>query len=184
LSVFRIDLLRHGETDAGQCFLGRTDAALTDRGWQQMHAGLEGVRPEDYEGVFSSPLQRCSAFTEQWAGSEGFVTDARLREYDFGQWDGQTAAHIHATDPAALGRFWQDPWHCPPPQAESLADFFVRLEALVDQLQQEHSSAVLLICHGGVIRALHCILNGLPVSEMFSFPVAHGSLHRLQDARQ
>lgn len=77
MSVFRIDLLRHGETDAGQCFLGRTDAALTDRGWQQMHAGLEGVRPEDYEGVFSSPLQRCSAFTEQWAGSEGFVTDAR-----------------------------------------------------------------------------------------------------------
>jgi len=35
-----------------------------------------------------------------------------------------------------------------------------------------------------VIRALHTLLNDLPVAEMFNYPVEHGSLHRLRGARQ
>jgi alpha-ribazole phosphatase len=178
-----LDLLRHGETEAGHCFLGRTDAVLTDQGWVQMQSGLAGVSPRDYEGIYSSPLQRCSAFATFWAGNVVTV-EPRLIEYDFGRWDGLTAADVHASDPDALGRFWQDSWHCPPPEGESLESLFTRLERLVDELKQVHTRPVLLICHGGVIRALHCILNQRPVSEMFSFPVEHGSLHRMEDRRQ
>lgn len=180
----RIDLLRHGLTERGSCFLGRTDAALTAEGWRQMEQGLAGVSPRDYERIYCSPLQRCFAFGRGWADIQSLEIDERLREYDFGDWDGETAASVHARDPDLLGRFWQDPWHHSPPHGEPLPAFFARLEALVDELLHRHQGAVLLICHGGVIRALHVILNGLPVSEMFNYPVAHGSLHSLRDMRR
>jgi len=183
MTALQIDLLRHGETTAGKCFLGRTDALLTPVGWQQMSEGLQQQTPRDYDLIISSPLQRCAAFAHEWAGARVRI-DPRLREYDFGDWDGCTAADIHDQSPELLGQFWQDPWHCHPPGAEALPDFFARLGELVHELQQQHQGRVLLICHGGVIRALNCILNGLPVSEMLAFPVAHGSLHRLQDARR
>lgn len=181
----RIDLLRHGVTEKGSCLLGHTDAALTEAGWQQMQQGLAEVSPQEYTAIYSSPLQRCAAFGHHWvADTVPLQLDARLQEYDFGDWDGYTAAEIHAREPDSLGRFWQDPWHYTPPGAESLPAFFARLNACLDDLQQHPQGRVLLICHGGVIRALHCILNGLPVSEMFNYPVAHGSLHTFWDLRQ
>lgn len=184
MTELRIDLLRHGVTERGSCFLGRSDAALTDEGWQQMMTGLAGVSPQEYERIYSSPLQRCAAFARQWAGADRLQIDDRLSEYDFGDWDGETAASVHARDPESLGRFWSDPWQHTPPQGEPLPAFFARLESLIDELQQHHQGAVLLICHGGVIRALHTLLNGLPVVEMFNYPVEHGSLHSFRDARR
>ncbi|MBV0933362.1 histidine phosphatase family protein [Marinobacterium weihaiense] len=184
MTTLTIDLLRHGITERGSCFLGRTDAALTAEGWQQMQQGLAGLKPEDYDAIYASPLQRCAAFARHWAGAATTVQlDARLREYDFGDWDGLTAADVHVQDPEGLGRFWQDPWHHCPPGGEALPDFFARLEACIDSLQQHHRGRVLLICHGGVIRALHCILHGLPVSEMFNYAATHGSLHHFRDQR-
>lgn len=184
MTSLTIDLLRHGVTEKGSCFLGHTDAALTAEGWQQMQQGVARVSPQDYAAIYSSPLQRCAAFSHDWVGEAvPLQLDNRLREYDFGDWDGQTAAEIHAREPDNLGRFWEDPWHYTPPGAEPLPIFFARLEACIDELQQHYQGRVLLICHGGVIRALHCILNRLPVNDMFSYPVAHGSLHTFTDAR-
>jgi alpha-ribazole phosphatase len=179
-----LELLRHGETEAGPCFLGRTDAALSEHGWQQMSTALAGRSPLDYERIYSSPLQRCATFARHWAGAERLQLDERLSEYDFGDWDGMTAATLHARDPEALARFWSDPWRHPPPRGERLADFFARLESLIERLQRQHRQAVLLICHGGVIRALHTLLNALPPAAMFSYPVEHASLHRLRDRRR
>lgn len=170
-------LLRHGETERGQCYLGRTDAALTARGWQQMSQGLKDCRPERFAQVVSSPLRRCAEFATRWAGDEQVRIDPRLAEYDFGGWDGLTGEQIHARTPRALERFWQDPWCYPPPQGESLAHFFNRLRALLETLDNSAWGPVLLICHGGVIRAIHCILHGHPINRMFDYPADHGSLH-------
>ena len=52
-----IDLLRHGETQGGNCFRGRTDDPLTPGGWRQMWVAVanyhEGVRltPDDESPV-------------------------------------------------------------------------------------------------------------------------------------
>lgn len=173
----RIYLLRHGETELGQCYLGRTDAALTDLGRQQMQQGLDGHHPDRFQAVISSPLRRCAEFARQWAGEERVRIEPRLAEYDFGDWDGLTGERIHARAPRALERFWEDPWRYPPPNGESLERFFQRLGAVLDDLQATDNDPVLLICHGGVIRAIHCIMKRHPVSRMFDYPADHGSLH-------
>lgn len=175
-----LDLLRHGETELGQCYLGSTDAALTARGWQQMRAGMAGRTPSQYQAILTSPLQRCAAFAHDWAGDRVCI-EPRLAEYHFGRWDGRSVEAIHAAAPQALERFWRDPWNHPPPEAETLESLFLRLEELLEDLQRQYhsheSGPLLLICHGGVIRALHCILQGLPARAMHGYEAAHGSLH-------
>lgn len=173
----RFYLLRHGETELGQCYLGRTDARLTNTGRLQMYRGLDAYTPDQFQVVISSPLLRCAEFAAQWAGEERVRIEPRLAEYDFGDWDGLTGAEIYARDPRALERFWKDPWCYPAPNGERLDHFFHRLSSLLDELEAAYDGSILLICHGGVIRAVNCIVNRHPIDRMSDIEVSHGSLH-------
>jgi len=57
-----IDLIRHGETISGHCYLGSTDSVLSESGWQQMRAAVLGQAP--WDNIISSPLKRCRDFAE------------------------------------------------------------------------------------------------------------------------
>jgi alpha-ribazole phosphatase len=179
-----VDALRHGETEKGQCYLGRTDAALTAHGWQQMKATMQGINISDYDAVITSPLIRCKAFAEEWVGSHKldtvlFTTDSLIQEYDFGLWDGMTAASIMLHWPDELADFWRDPEQYPPPQGELITEFFKRLQVFLDAKISSDNNKVLLITHGGVIKALTCLNERRPVSGMFGVEAKHGELHRL-----
>jgi alpha-ribazole phosphatase len=179
-----IDALRHGETVKGQCYLGRTDAGLTPLGWSQMQKAMRDINPDDYDVIVTSPLLRCQSFADQWLLSANFNlkalrTDALIQEYDFGLWDGMTAAAIMLHWPEELGAFWRNPECCPPPQGESLAVFFQRLWKFLDNELKSENRSVLLITHGGVIKALTCLAQGRPAGDMHSIGVKHGTLHRI-----
>lgn len=179
-----IDMLRHGETVKGQCFLGSTDAELTATGWSQMAQTLRDISPADYDLIVSSPLTRCKAFAEYWvaahvSGQNTLRIEPAIREYDFGRWDGLTAAEIMQHWPVALGDFWRNPESFPPPGAELLFLFFQRLQRFVDNERQSTHKRILLITHGGVIKALTCLQQGLPASDMVSISANHGELHRI-----
>lgn len=172
-----IYLLRHGLTEAGECYLGRTDATLTELGWQQMQQGLAAYKPAQFEAVISSPLRRCAEFATQWADAEQLQIEPRLAEYDFGQWDGMTGQQVFDAAPRALEMFWKDPWCYPPPAGERLEQFFQRLSGALEDIDAAYDGPVLLICHGGVIRAIRCIMQRQPIARMFNYDVSHGSLH-------
>ena len=48
-------LLRHGETESGQCFRGSLDDELTTDGWQQMQLGVQKCPLP--EVILTSPLK-------------------------------------------------------------------------------------------------------------------------------
>lgn len=184
-----MDLLRHGETTKGRCFLGRTDAALTKTGWSQMEQALHSVIPSEYDLIISSPLLRCKSFAQHWLTVCGYdLNELRLepaiREYDFGDWDGLTAAEIMQEWPVELGEFWRDPEGCPPPQGELISAFFERLKCFIKAQQQGKNERVLLITHGGVIKALTCLHQERPASDMANINAGHGELHRFIWNRQ
>ncbi|BBB29781.1 histidine phosphatase family protein [Neptunomonas japonica] len=179
-----IDALRHGETVKGQCYLGRTDAELTDHGWQQMHTTVQNINVDDYDAIITSPLARCQAFAEHWvglqeSGTELLSIDPLIQEYDFGLWDGMTAIDIMLHWAEELADFWRDPDQYPPPQGELITEFFERLQFFLNaKITSEHNK-VLLITHGGVIKALTCLNEGKSASRMFSVEAKHGELHQL-----
>jgi alpha-ribazole phosphatase len=63
-----VHLLRHGETDGGTRYWGRTDVALSSKGWQQMRTAVAG---RAWDLIISSPLRRCAAFAEALAEKIG-----------------------------------------------------------------------------------------------------------------
>lgn len=191
LSLF---LLRHGECEGGEMVRGRTDVALSERGlcqmrqgWQHLSAPVSAFAPGRL-WLASSPARRCTAFANELVGQGPFVGELQLchwaREMDFGLWDGLPQSEVYRRWPELASAFWRDPLHHSPPQGEPLPDFCQRVrqgwQAWVMALSNSKADGGLLVCHGGVIRALlsHILqpdqLPGAPWFTSFDLPYGAG----------
>jgi alpha-ribazole phosphatase len=111
--------------------------------------------------------------------------DDRLRELDFGDWDGRPYEEVWQQEQTAVMAFWQNPDASPPPGGETLAAFCARLQALENQLLTYPGLAqnpvhLLLLTHGGVIRGLLGRHLGLAVNKWSQLRIDTGSLSRLK----
>lgn len=174
-----IELLRHGETTAGKCFLGSTDASLSQLGWQQMNTALLS---DEYDLVLSSPLKRCRDFSQLYATEKTLpvIVENEFREIDFGLWEGKTSAELWESDRENLSAFWNNPVKNTPPEAESLMDFKKRVIDHYFKLVKKYSGKkILLICHAGVIKIILCELLGVELVNMHRLNIDHAGLSRI-----
>ena len=178
-----LDLLRHGETEGGARYRGTTDDPLTAAGWEQMWAAVnDNAR---WNGIVSSPLRRCAEFARALARQRSMplTLDPRLAEMHFGAWEGRSAAELMSADPEALARFWHNPAAHAPPGAEPLTRFAARvLEAWHGIVRAHPGRRVLLVTHGGVIRAILCHVLRRPIERLLELDVGHAALHRVRAA--
>jgi alpha-ribazole phosphatase len=174
-----ISLLRHGETEGGACYRGRTDDPLTATGWQQMWNAVDGAAP--WQGIVSSSLSRCALFASALAERLAIPLqlDERLREMDFGDWEGRTAAELMATAPDDLARFWHDPLHCSPPRGESLLLLRERVLAAWNEIA-DRQHRVLVVTHGGPIRLILNHVLDKPLEQLMETNVPHAALFNLR----
>lgn len=172
-----IYLIRHTQTNTpkGLCY-GQQNVGLADSFAQEVAAlkqKLPNLAPDCQ--VYSSHLDRCLQLAEHLSSS--IITDARLVEVNFGDWEGIPFNDI---DPAVL-QHWTDNFvHTPPPNGESFSDLCVRVgDFWQELLGSEHEQAV-IITHAGVIRALLAHILKLPLAHAFHFRVDCGSVHKFQ----
>jgi 2,3-bisphosphoglycerate-dependent phosphoglycerate mutase len=140
-------LVRHGETACSRdgVIAGWTDVPLTANGAAQAEAVRPLLAGERFAGVWCSDLQRAVA-TARLAWGDA-TADARLREVNFGEYEGQRWA---ALDPAvrnAIAAF--DGFR--PERGESFDETFVRVNGFLHDLPPGRH---LVFTHGGVIRLL------------------------------
>lgn len=100
----RFLFMRHGETEwnaAGNRYCGVTDVRLNDRGRAQAQDTGRWLADEGASLLFSSPLARAVETAEIVGGYLGAPnrTDSRLREVDFGLWEGLTAPEVMSRHP-------------------------------------------------------------------------------------
>jgi alpha-ribazole phosphatase len=175
-----IDLIRHGEPVGGARLRGTQDDPLSELGWEQMRASVGDYSP--WSSIISSPLKRCHGFAEELSARHGLglSLDERFREIGFGAWEGKTTAELMEEDPQALQRYWQDPDQCTPPGGERLSDFVQRIQgAWEETIQRNTASHQLLVCHGGVIRAVLVKVLGMPVDKLWNFDVPYANVTRV-----
>jgi len=178
--IVTIDLLRHGETETQQKFIGSTDVALSEQGFLQMQQAL--LNSPLYTGLFSSPLRRCAIFAEDYAVDKGLTVslETQLKEYHFGDWEDCLTKDIWQQQPQAFSQFWDDPQLYPPPQAEDLLVFKRRIDAvLMSCIEQAKNDHLLLVTHGGVIRCYLALLLDMPLSKMSCLQIDYASLSRV-----
>jgi probable phosphoglycerate mutase len=154
-------LVRHGATEWSENgrHTGRTDLPLIDKGLRQadrlppLLATLsEGAMPL----VFTSPLQRAIETARRAApGVEATVVDA-LAEYDYGAYEGLTAAQIDEQQPG--WNLFED--GCP--GGESLHQVVARCDAVIAKLERTAvGRAAIVFTHGHLSRILTTRLVGL-----------------------
>lgn len=181
-----LDFLRHGETSLSHTLRGRTDDALTAKGWAQMRSTItqaEQVR-QAWDVIYSSPLQRCRLFAEQWAERKQLplYIDPNLQEMDFGEWEAQPTERLYQLYPDELAQFWQTPLSFTPPQAESLMAFKSRvvesIQILTQQMYAQGWTRALIISHGGVIKLLKCQALKQNDNDLLKMSAELGQLNR------
>ncbi|MBS3954674.1 MAG: histidine phosphatase family protein [Methylomicrobium sp.] len=177
----KIDLLRHGEASGGRYYRGSTDDLLTPAGWLDMRKAVMGL--ETWDLIVSSPLRRCFNFAERMASDLDIPLqiEPAIKEYHFGEWEGQFADDIEERWPGALDHFYRDPDQFPPPKGEVFTDFKHRVVTAWQQLTAQHQGKhLLIITHAGVIRVLFQELLDLPPSSAYRIKIDHACLSRFQ----
>ncbi len=180
----RTFLVRHGTpTDVvGRC-IGHCDVSLSENGREEMRR-LASSFPSPAQRILSSDLTRAaeSARVLSAAMCIPVITDPRLREMDFGDWDGRRWDDIHATDAAALSQWSRDFVNVSPPGGESLAKLAARVVVWLNDPMTVRSegeasaSTTIVVAHAGVIRAIICLAEGLPLKRAFEIAVDYGTI--------
>jgi probable phosphoglycerate mutase len=157
-------LLRHAQSVWNECGLwqGWADPPLSAVGLQQIRQAAARLAGEArFELVVSSDLGRAQRTAELLVDALDLTTcpsvDAGLREYDVGAWSGLTRDEIEARWPGEIARFSANEMVAPP-GGENRAAFDARVRAagarVADAAQRGGAEQVLVVAHGGVVRAL------------------------------
>ncbi len=129
--------------------------------------------------IWSSPSIRCArvaATLAEHRDSESRYDD-RLRELDFGAWEGVAWSDIPR---AALDAWASDPLGFTPPLGESGGQLIARVQSFYTEIIA-HSSAQIVISHGGPLRILSALALGVPINLLAPSPPL-GSVQLLERA--
>jgi probable phosphoglycerate mutase len=168
----RMLLVRHGESEwnATRRLQGQADISLSDTGRQQALALTETVRGLRPDRAIASDLRRAGETAELLGYAQAEATSA-LREIDVGDWTGVAITDLIAGQGEAY-RSWRT-GNFTPPSGESWQQFKSRTSEAVRTASFD-VERLLVVCHGGVIRALLEAFIGLPPGRII--PVGPASL--------
>ncbi len=154
-------LCRHGQTDLNKMKLmqGCVDEPLNETGRAQARAVAEQVKNVRFDAVYASPLDRAIETASIVADIDrsAVIVDERIIEADFGKYE---RCSYFAMGPR-MTLYWALPEVFPAPETvETVASMVARSRAFLADLQQTDYENVLVVCHGGIIRALSGCLEG------------------------
>lgn len=140
-------LVRHGQTTASVArrIAGGSNPPLTEVGRTEAAALRPLLEGQVFDSVYASDLDRAMT-TARLAWGEA-KPEPRLREVDFGPWEGRGYDDV---DPTVTGVFLQFR-EFEIPGGDSHRDFRRRVHSFIDELTPGRH---LLFVHGGVIRVL------------------------------
>ncbi len=174
--VKKIMLARHcstGEEYRGR-FVGRTDLPLGPEAASEVERLAGVLAPLAPAATLFSPLRRARRTAEMLAGLADIGSlreDLDLREIDFGRWEGKSFAELAPGDSELVKRWaaWAPDFAFP--EGEAVAGFLARVGAVAARLAARPEERLLVVAHGGVIRALICHLLGIPPRNYLLFDV-------------
>lgn len=169
-------LARHPPVDLpdGTCY-GQSDVPLAP-GWQAWAGDLATLAGKLGPQVvcYSSPAARCRAPAN--ALGLQVVADPRLREMNFGHWEGRLWRDI---PPAELERWRADIVNESPPGGEPLSALNRRVQDFLHGMRGYNGDGVVAITHGGPIRCLIADALGMPLGNLLRLRIEFGSLSTL-----
>lgn len=180
----RIFLVRHGETawNVEGRFQGQSDTPLNETGRQQADALGNYLKGKNLQVIYTSDLVR-ALNTARIIGAYHNVDikpDPRLRELNFGSWEGMDYYEIQAKHPKELTDWQENILNTAPPGGESLEQLAKRVQAVYEHIiPTDLKGDILIVAHGGVLQVLLCYALNLPFQNYWQFHLDPGSLSEI-----
>lgn len=173
-----ITLVRHTQVAVHQgiCY-GQTDVPLAQTFNEECANIQHKLQGRLFTHCFSSPLSRCAQLAERLFNGQ-IEYDNRLKELNFGQWENRHWSDFEQS--AEAQRWFADYLKTPCPGGESYADLRMRTEAFLVELQKlPRQSNILIVSHGGPIRAMIAKIRNLDSNEIFDLKIEFGAVIEL-----
>ena len=158
MKTYKIHLIRHGLTEGnylGQYIGCRTDLPLSAAGVDELRMLKETTDYPDIDILYSSPMLRCRQTAAVLYPGYDVNTVDNLMEYDFGEFEGKTAAQLE-TVPEFIN--WASGKEAAPPKGERNEDFIKRIclgfNQIVRDMMEKGVTSAGVIMHGGAIMML------------------------------
>lgn len=176
-------LVRHGETDWNltERIQGQVDTPLNATGRRQVSHLARRLEDIPVDAIYSSDLARTHETAQRIAAGRDIeiATDPDLREFSFGEWEGLTSEEIEARQPGAMAeRISAGNEAFAAPGGENTWQVLERVRGFCDRTAERHdpSDDILVVAHGGSIRALAVALLDLAVTDFWRFRIHCASL--------
>ncbi|XOV86319.1 MAG: histidine phosphatase family protein [Pseudomonadota bacterium] len=160
-----IYFVRHGETEwnAIRRMQGQWNSDLNERGRRQAEVNGQLLARLEIDALFASPLDR----TRQTADIINrfldlpITFDARLMEWDCGDWSGHLYAEVAEKWPNEWAALQADRFHFRGPACENYPDMIARAAPLLESIVSMTESNIAIVSHGMIGKAMISHLMGL-----------------------
>ena len=163
----KLYFIRHGETDwnCNRRVQGEADIPLNENGRKLAEITRENMGHVEFDMVITSPYKRALETAQILINYKKlpYITDARIREITWGDWDGLTPEEIeHCGGKDCFETFYKDPFSFKgAPGGETILQVCKRGKEFYEDLLREEKYAdktILIATHGCALRG---ILNHL-----------------------
>jgi len=183
----KIFIFRHGQTtdNLEHDFSGIRDVDLTQDGIEEAKKIGEKLKNEPVTKAYQSEQIRSKhtlkLVLNGWHKNVEIITDARIRERDYGDLTGLSKDELNRLDPKDFA-LWHRSYDVAPPNGESIKNVEVRVLAfLKDVLPTWKKDDVIFIsAHGNSIRPMRRYFEHLTIDEMCSFEHTPGKIYEYQ----
>lgn len=174
----KITAVRHGQTDGNISHIvqSRTGGKLTDLGIEQAKATAEKLKDEKFDVIYCSSLARCRetlSYIGVYHKSVPVVVSDKLVELDKGEIEGKRWDN--------LPEYFYSESHIDVrmPNGESWVDLDRRIKEFLNSIYNPKTEAVLIVTHDGPLKAIHSILNNIPLGEAIQVGYDNGGVYEL-----
>jgi alpha-ribazole phosphatase len=182
----KLTLVRHTSLDiAPSICYGQSDVAVSANFENERMALQKKLAAFEFDAIYASPLKRCHQLAQALCAdelfghaSENIRLDARLKELHFGDWE------MSPWDAIPREKFdvWADDYaNLAPPNGETFSELHARAKSFVEDVSSHsQGKSILVVTHGGFIRALIAEVLQMPLKRLFRLTIDHASVTQLE----
>lgn len=165
-------LIRHTrpEISQGTCY-GQTDIDIKDN-FEKKFKAVKNLLPSKNMPVYSSPLKRCLKLAK-FLCPKTVSVDSRLKEINFGNWELKKWEEIPKDE---IEPWYEDYIHVSPPCGESFESLYERVKDFYENTLSKQSGPCIVVAHGGPLRILVGLNQGLELNEMMDIQIGFGEV--------
>lgn len=159
------------------CF-GQSELPLTENFTADFSWISESLPPLKKENniCYSSPLRRSTKLANFLCGNEEYITDKRLADLNFGNWEMKEWPKI---SPVQLTK-WQDDFvNYKIPKGESLSQVFDRVDLLYQEILLSKKEQIFVVAHANIIKCFLCNVMGLSLQNVLDFEISNSSISKI-----